>query len=787
MVGSDCSSFVTGARPSSARNVSTRALIGIFVSLTALFSAGCNERREIISPVRVYDADIGGGVTGRDAGDAPVFVLPDGGVSDAPACVPNVVSCTAGAFQYCGRIGDGCGAIMDCGDCPTGQVCGGGGVRGLCGGGPDCKPVSCDSPGGRFCGTIGDGCGKMLDCGDCPGTMVCGGAGTPNLCGGGASCTPITCDSPGGRFCGKIGDGCGKMLDCGACTGAGEVCGGAGTPSLCAGGSGCTPLTCEVMGGRFCGMIGDGCGKMLDCGDCPGGGVCGGAGTANVCSGGTGCTPIVCQQPTGKYCGQLGDGCGKTIDCGGCSGIDTCGGSGVASVCGNPAGRCTNLCLRQVINCPGSTSTVVTGTVVAPTPPGSVFGNPDPIYNALVYVPNAPVEPFRPGVVCDACGGATASGAPLVHAITGPDGTFRLTNVPTGDNVPLVVQLGRWRRQVVIPRVEACQTLALPQELTRLPRNKSEGDIPLMALSTGRVDLLECVLRKMGIDQSEFTAPGGSGRVHLYQNPNRAGQRAPDGTSNAESSLTASAANLARYDMAIFACGGAAPDEAAPDQDELVAYANMGGKVFLTHYNYRWIFRNEPWEATGDWGDEDQDRPQNPLTATIDQTFPKGMAFARWLEIVGAQSAPGQIQIRDPRRDLTTVNPPTQRFIFSSSPTSVQHFTFNTPVATPEASQCGRVLFSDFHVADAMLPTTNLPAFPSACSDSPLTPQEKVLEFMLFDLASCVQPVMIPPPPPPPPLRPPTAPPRPPAPPPVQPPAPPSRPPLPPPPPPIVP
>jgi hypothetical protein len=758
--------------------------MAIVLLALAVTGTACNERREIISPVRLYD---GGGVTtGLDAGDAPVFVIPDAGASDAAPCTPNVVSCTAGAFQYCGKIGDGCGGIMECGDCPAGQVCGGAGVRGLCGGGPDCKPVSCDSPGGRFCGQIGDGCGKMLDCGDCPGTMVCGGAGTPNLCGGGTGCMPITCNSPGGRFCGMIGDGCGKMLDCGTCSGAGEVCGGAGTPNLCSGGASCTPLTCDVMGGRFCGQIGDGCGKMLDCGACPGGGVCGGAGTPNVCSGGTGCTPITCQQPTGKYCGQLGDGCGKSIDCGGCSGIDTCGGSGVPSVCGNPAGRCTNLCLRQVTNCPGSTSTVLTGTVVAPTPPGSVFGNPDPIFNALVYIPNGTVEPFRPGVVCDACGGATASGSPLVHAITGPDGTFRLTNVPTGDNVPLVIQLGRWRRQVVIPRVEACQTLALPQELTRLPRNKSEGDIPLMALSTGRVDLLECVLRKMGIDQAEFTAPTGNGRVHLYQNPELPGQRAPDGTSTADATLTATAANLARYDMAIFACGGQPPDEAADNQDQLVAYANMGGKVFLTHYNYRFIFENDAWNTTGDWDDPNRARPQNPLTATIDQSFPKGMAFARWLEIVGAQSGPGQIQIRDPRRDLTTVTAAAQRFIFSTSPTSVQHYTFNTPVGTPEAGQCGRVLFSDFHVADADLPTPP-PAFPAACSDSPLTPQEKVLEFMLFDLASCVQPVVIPPPPPPPPLVPPTAPPRPPAPPPVQPPAPPSRPPLPPPPPPFVP
>ena len=37
-----------------------------------------------------------------------------------------------------------------------------------------------------------------------------------------------------------------------------------------------------------------------------------------------------------------------------------------------------------------------------------------------------------------------------------------------------------------------------------------------MAFATGDVDALECVLRKIGIDDSEFTEPTGTGRVHIY-------------------------------------------------------------------------------------------------------------------------------------------------------------------------------------------------------------------------------------------------------------------------------
>jgi len=37
-----------------------------------------------------------------------------------------------------------------------------------------------------------------------------------------------------------------------------------------------------------------------------------------------------------------------------------------------------------------------------------------------------------------------------------------------------------------------------------------------MAMVTGDADSLECVLRKMGIADTEFTDPAGGGRVQFY-------------------------------------------------------------------------------------------------------------------------------------------------------------------------------------------------------------------------------------------------------------------------------
>ncbi len=92
-----------------------------------------------------------------------------------------------------------------------------------------------------------------------------------------------------------------------------------------------------------------------------------------------------------------------------------------------PEAACTGLCLQQVTCLNPVVTTTVSGTVVAPN-------GLDPIYNALVNVPNgtagAPtygVAPFTSGVHYGDCGSDT-SGSPLVSALTGVDGKFTLRN-----------------------------------------------------------------------------------------------------------------------------------------------------------------------------------------------------------------------------------------------------------------------------------------------------------------------------------------------------------------------
>ena len=118
------------------------------------------------------------------------------------------------------------------------------------------------------------------------------------------------------------------------------------------------------------------------------------------------------------------------------------------------------------------------------------------------------------------------SGSPIVSATSAINGSFTIRGAPCGTNIPLVIQLGLWRRQIVIPRVTCCGTTTLTNAQTHLPRNHTEGDIPEIAIVTGGSDPMECVLPKIGIDPgagaglggttNEFTNPSGTGRVRLY-------------------------------------------------------------------------------------------------------------------------------------------------------------------------------------------------------------------------------------------------------------------------------
>jgi hypothetical protein len=436
------------------------------------------------------------------------------------------------------------------------------------------------------------------------------------------------------------------------------------------------------------------------------------------------------------------------------------GGEGGSSDASADAKPCTNLCLQQV-TCPAGGTTSISGKVYDPA--GKV-----PLYNVVVYVPNAPVDPISTGASCDKCG--IVSGDPLVSTITDATGAFKLTNMPVGKDIPLVIQVGKWRRQITIPAVAQCvDTAMMDPQTTRLPKKQSEGDMPQMAIASGFSDPFECLLLKMGIDQSEFvrdTDPG-SGRVHYYESTGVDMLPAsPDAMT-----LWNDLPKMMKHDIIMLPCEG--QPIAKPDQDggispknNLLSYANAGGRVFTTHYAYVWLAGASVtggWAGAPDFGpfidagvwagqfpaNEAQDDPA--FVTSIDQTFPKGDAYAHWLVNVGASSTLGQLTVNESRHDLVKENKPAaQRWNyetdFHGEGPGVMHMTFNTPLGAADDKVCGRIVFSDFHVSASA--KSDAGAFPASCLTGDLSPQEKALEFMFFDLSSCIQSDQTPPTPP---------------------------------------
>jgi hypothetical protein len=132
------------------------------------------------------------------------------------------------------------------------------------------------------------------------------------------------------------------------------------------------------------------------------------------------------------------------------------------------------------------------------------------------------------------------------------------------------------------------------------------------------------------------------------------------------------------------------------------------------------------------------------VTASIDQppTNPTGAVFETWLQDNGFLSSSSTLSITPAFPNVTAVVAPTQQWLHGTVGSSVKpvHFTFNTPIGPDAgaATQCGRVTFSDWHAQNGIL--SGGTTFPTACPSDKLTPQEAVLEFMLFNLSACVQP-----------------------------------------------
>ena len=354
--------------------------------------------------------------------------------------------------------------------------------------------------------------------------------------------------------------------------------------------------------------------------------------------------------------------------------------------------------------------------------------------------------PFDAGVTCDMCG-APASGNPVALTQSGLDGASSSPTCPWATTFRWSSRLAAGAARSPSPRSPPARTRHCRAEQTRMPRNRSRGRHPAhrhghRRRGLDRVRAAQDGHRRRGVHQPRPAAAASRCTVASRHSSGH-GASDPTGTAPRRASSRPAPARSAQYDLVIFACVGDEEDSiGSSDQNNVIDYATAGGRVYATHYSYVWLYNDPPFWTTASWARQPTARSRTHGASRGEhRASPRARCSSQWLQIVGASTVAGP----DPssttlRNDFSGVTPPSQNWLScrrrfrnatTAAPLHLQH-----PGRRRAGTQCGRVVFSDFHVENAQL-DAGAP-FPPSARVAPLTPQEKVLEFMLFDLASCV-------------------------------------------------
>ena len=342
------------------------------------------------------------------------------------------------------------------------------------------------------------------------------------------------------------------------------------------------------------------------------------------------------------------------------------------------------------------------------------------------------------------------------------DGTFHLVGVPPGANVSVVIQAGRWRRQLVVPVATACQDTALSADDTRLPSSGSDAtastatsqagaplvDLPTIAVESGNDDPVECILVQLGVAASEFGNGSGSGHVQLYWNPAALPGASPrmfgsSATYGDVTPLWSSYQALSRFDIVILgddtdATGSSKPPAAIA---AVGRYADTGGQLVLTGSTQSiWIGSNAAWANELTFDPQVDGVATTAAMFTVDETTPAGASYADWLYDVGASAAPGAVYVSNASYQCVGYDTATvARWLYATPSVANGEESGDELMsfATPIGSACGQVVYSDFDVAfgDGNCACS---AFPANCAGpNEMTPQVKVLAYLLFGGGRC--------------------------------------------------
>ena len=390
----------------------------------------------------------------------------------------------------------------------------------------------------------------------------------------------------------------------------------------------------------------------------------------------------------------------------------------------------------QVPKCPDGSPTEIVGKVFA--------GNgADPVPAAAVFIPVFDLPEFPSSLGCDLCNDIPVS---VASTQTDFDGSFRLRYTPSGSQ-PVVVRLGRFQR-VVTMDIVPCTENTIPADPgtsgkgVRLPRKtgelSSQDNLPRIAVASGDYDQIECVLKRIGIDEVDLF----NGRSPGATNPPTIAEL---------STLLTDEKRLLRYNILIINCTDNQYQSLLSQSGvkaTLEKFVRSGGRLYVTDWAYDVIEQVPQFSPYICFEPQSLPGPAmcmaNPERATAaDSRNPYGgknkvldPQMVKWL-----QQFPGTI---NPNNEVdigysfvivnsTSADPKTMTKTWVQGPTPVGT---RAQTVTFDYNSCGRVHFSTYNTEpDGVVNEST--RWPNSCKGN-FTPQERLLEYLFFNIASCV-------------------------------------------------
>lgn len=720
-------------------------------------------------------------------GDAKLEDASDEDERPAP-CVPlRCEDIAKDGKAACGLMRDGCGGQLDCGSdenlgCDEGFVCvtdPDDGINRCEVRATECETVdplvACE---GVACGYVSIGCGKSVLCRQCEEGSTC----VSGTCVSEGSCEPLDPEALCLGRCGMMSDGCDEIVDCaefgGAICAPGQECGELnGEPNHCVGEI-CEPQDCESLGAT-CGYVVDPCtGLGLDCWPnedkrCEHPGM--------SCHG----TPLQCssvpEDCEGPLCAHIPRDCAPDQP------------TRIRGRLTTPSGELG--IPNAIVYIPSSPSLGALPPVDEGIHELSRCDRCTDEFERLGSVLTA--------TVTDAHGNFTLEGAIPVgngFRIVAKAGRFRAVRSMTVNaayaceelNIGNSLRLperhepasGRHLPKIAIVSGDAdameCVLLKMGFDRGEFNSRGSDARFHLYRGNGGGVHgIYRCIPKTHSPGSHCFASPQQTSAEACETFPLEEcmwqGELPPDGPGDrGDLSVPAGAlfdsdpsnGKLTDYDLVIANCPGAPGANIGLQPDSVVSYLNQGGRIFASHWSYDYLGGTGAYADMTGAGSSYRDRVYGAFGRPRRNDV-RLLTYARWLDSHGAALVQydGGVPIFammpdvfDPRDLTRSVSQGVEEWLFRTkgdeewdqmdpdflsmdpASTSVQQFSFNTPLDKPADEICGRASFTAFHVmGHGGAISTKDQFFPSYCPPGvTLSPQEKSLAYLLFDLAACV-------------------------------------------------